>query len=108
MFDGEWEQRSLFGWENAIAKIYGEDNAPSESNVKPHNEQVTEQAESNYCQACRKSFTNKNVYDFHLKGKRHIKAAAALQAEKERNENEIDGEANKSVPAKGDVGHPVK
>ena len=78
MFDGEWEQRSLFGWENAIAKIYGEDNAPSESNEKPRNEEKTEQAESNYCQACRKAFTNKNVYDFHLKGKRHIKAAAAL------------------------------
>ena len=24
MFESEWEQRSLFGWETAIAKIYGE------------------------------------------------------------------------------------
>ena len=24
MFEGEWEQRSLFGWEAAICKIYGE------------------------------------------------------------------------------------
>ena len=24
MFEGEWEQRSLFGWETAICKIYGE------------------------------------------------------------------------------------
>ena len=25
MFEGEWEQRSLFGWEASIAKIYGEE-----------------------------------------------------------------------------------
>lgn len=24
MFESEWDQRSLFGWETAIAKIYGE------------------------------------------------------------------------------------
>ena len=24
MFEGEWDQRSLYGWETAIAKVYGE------------------------------------------------------------------------------------
>lgn len=24
MFEGEWEQRSLFGWETSIAKMNGE------------------------------------------------------------------------------------
>ena len=30
MFASEWEQRSLFGWESAIEKLYGE-NIPKKS-----------------------------------------------------------------------------
>jgi len=73
MFDGEWDQRSLYGWEVAIAKIYGEEPA--------HNGEINDEARARndfYCKACKKKFSNQNVFDFHLKGKRHTKASAAL------------------------------
>ena len=77
MFEGEWEQRSLFGWEAAIAKLNGE--SPEQATEAAENKKKADGVELN-CQACRKTFSNQNVYDFHLKGKRHIKAAAALLA----------------------------
>lgn len=68
MFETEWEQRSLFGWETSIAKIHGEQPPACESKA--------EEKEGQYCQACRKLFSNPKVYECHLLGKRHIKAAA--------------------------------
>ena len=72
MFEMEWEQRSLFGWESAIAKLHGE-KLPV---TAPGEEGQNSGKENHYCQACRKTFSNPTVYDCHLKGKRHIKAAA--------------------------------
>ena len=83
MFEGEWDQRSLFGWESSIAKIYGEhpqadqsqqaivDDA-EETQPKP----IINSGQQHYCDACRKGFSNPTVFEFHLKGKRHIKAEA--------------------------------
>jgi len=76
MFDGEWEQRSLFGWETSISKIYGETAQVAEEQTGKENDEAVKQTAEQYCAACRKSFSNQNVYDGHLKGKRHIKAAA--------------------------------
>ena len=87
MFEGEWDQRSLFGWESSIAKIYGEEQ--SQAMATSGQEEQEAQAsgdvkqdksdQSNYCEACRKGFSNPTVYEFHLKGKRHIKAEALLK-----------------------------
>ncbi|KAI8084807.1 uncharacterized protein BX664DRAFT_387491 [Halteromyces radiatus] len=40
-----------------------------------------------FCRACQKSFTKQTVYDAHLKGKKHIKAAAKLEEEENNNSN---------------------
>jgi len=63
MFEQEWDQRSLFGWEQFIPRIVGEAQAKDEGQT------------GLYCHFCNKSFLNENVFHFHKKGKRHIKAA---------------------------------
>ena len=83
MFEAEWEQRSLFGWESAIAKLYGEAvamhqeeaNKPEVEGEEAENRQEKRQT-SLYCELCRKSFMNENVFEHHKKGKRHLKAEA--------------------------------
>ena len=77
MFNSEWEQRSLFGWESAIEKLYG-DKIPQrqEPNQPDSKVQISEeqgQEKSLYCELCRKSFMNENVFEHHKKGKRHLK-----------------------------------
>jgi hypothetical protein len=72
MFDSEWEQRSLFGWEGAIARING-DSAHVEDEGNDD-----ETASQFHCVACNKTFMNESVFHHHKKGKRHIKAVNQL------------------------------
>jgi phage FluMu protein Com len=65
MFESEWDQGSLFGWEETISKISG---TIQESN----------QANPLHCIACNKTYSNDNVFMHHKKGKPHIKAVNEL------------------------------
>lgn len=47
-----------------------------------------------YCIACQKSFTKQTVYDAHLKGKKHIKAQAKLDATNNNNSNNENIDTN--------------
>lgn len=65
MFESEWEQGSLFGWEETILKIRG----------APHQDNDTN---SLHCIACNKTYSNENVFQHHKKGRPHIKAVNEL------------------------------
>jgi Zinc-finger double-stranded RNA-binding len=58
MFAAEWEQGSLFGWEETIQRM----RSGGGSNDPLH------------CVACAKTYTNENVFMHHRKGRPHIKA----------------------------------
>ena len=73
MFESEWEQKSLFGWENAINRIYGET-----FTVGDQKEDENQNPNMFHCMACNKTFMNESVFHHHKKGKRHIKAINAL------------------------------
>ena len=76
MFNSEWEQRSLFGWESAIEKLQGDDASQKRQKPSPEiaDSEQPKQEKSLYCELCRKSFMNENVFEHHKKGKRHLKA----------------------------------
>ncbi|RUS17999.1 hypothetical protein BC937DRAFT_89252, partial [Endogone sp. FLAS-F59071] len=60
-YDEEWREGRVVGWEKPAG--------------------AEEELESGlFCPACEKQFTKQTVYDAHLKGKKHIKAAEALLA----------------------------
>ncbi|KAF0684402.1 Aste57867_23637 [Aphanomyces stellatus] len=46
--------------------------------------------DATYCQACQKQFASTAVFQGHLKGKKHIKAAAALAHQKEKTDDHDD------------------
>ena len=60
-FQEEWTQGSLYGWESIIARM--------RKTQQPENSE-----DSNFCQACNKTFTSASVFMHHRKGKKHIKA----------------------------------
>src|SRR5436309_14589260 len=57
-FDKAWEEEDVPGWK----KVAG----PTKENP-----------EGVWCDACEREFKNQNIYDGHLQGKKHKKAAAA-------------------------------
>jgi len=61
-FEEKWEKDEVEGWKNEEA-----------TSAAPAGELST--AEAVWCADCEKEFKNKNVYDNHLKGRKHIKAA---------------------------------
>ncbi len=65
MFESEWDQGSLYGWEETIIKIRG--GSVQENQVNPL-----------HCIACNKSYANENVFMHHKKGKPHIRAVNEL------------------------------
>lgn len=65
MFESEWEQGSLFGWEETILKIRGAPHLDSDTNPL-------------HCIACNKTYSNENVFQHHKKGRPHIKAVNEL------------------------------
>ncbi|ETW05999.1 hypothetical protein H310_03618 [Aphanomyces invadans] len=67
-FDKDWAARRVRGWE-----------------IDPNED------DSTFCRACQKQFASAAVFEGHLKGKKHLKAAAAV--------NEMDGESS-SVDAR--------
>jgi splicing factor 3A subunit 3 len=70
-FEEQWEQGKVAGWEGK-----GEELASS-SKAK---ETVQEGAsEGVWCDACKRSFAKQTVFDAHLKGQKHLKAAHRLQ-----------------------------
>lgn len=86
-FDEKWEAGTFPGWEKSNGHAAGDE---AESAL--------------FCVACKKQFSKQTLYDSHLKGKKHIKAAAALlkegvtsiaadqiEAAKREAEEEIDG-----------------
>jgi splicing factor 3A subunit 3 len=69
--------------EGEFTKVWEKDEAPGWG--KHNSEGPTIKAESNgdaagelFCDACQKSFSNKNVYDHHTSSKKHKKAIAAM------------------------------
>lgn len=77
MFDSEWEQGSLYGWEEIIQRMNG---------VGAKNE-VNGQIQSNplHCIACNKTYANENVFMHHKKGRPHIKAVNELSKKAQTN-----------------------
>ncbi|KAJ3337284.1 hypothetical protein HDU93_001330 [Gonapodya sp. JEL0774] len=64
-FESDWESESVVGWEPfEFERMEGEDD-PSEL----------------FCAACEKQFAKRTVYDAHLTGKKHLKAAESLLKE---------------------------
>ncbi|OZJ06928.1 hypothetical protein BZG36_00173 [Bifiguratus adelaidae] len=60
-FDQQWSEGKVPGWEKKL----GEDD-------------VDMNGEAMFCLACEKQFSNQAVFENHLKGKKHVKAQAAL------------------------------
>jgi hypothetical protein len=69
MFDSEWQNKSLFGWEAIIQRTQGEKEDKSDEEQKDN---------PLHCAACMKTFDNDNVFHHHKKGKRHIKSINKL------------------------------
>jgi len=76
-FEEEWNQGSLYGWEDALKKIRGQTDDANEL-----------AKESLFCQTCNKSFSSAGVYESHIKGKKHLKAAEKAKDQKSTSHNE--------------------
>ena len=61
MFNSEWEQGSLFCWEEIIQRMRGTNSGEKGQNPL-------------HCIACNKTYANENVFMHHKKGRPHIKA----------------------------------
>ncbi|KAJ3176528.1 hypothetical protein HDU87_005222 [Geranomyces variabilis] len=59
-FNADWHMGSVRGWS------------------QPTYDEEDDEAAALFCLPCQKQFTKKTVYDAHLTGKKHVKAAAAL------------------------------
>jgi splicing factor 3A subunit 3 len=69
-FEQAWEKDEVEGWKNEAS-----DAANGPQRASP--------ADAIYCEDCEKGFSNENVYKGHLKGKKHIKAAAQRKQREE-------------------------
>lgn len=76
-FDAAWEKDDVPEWKQ-------------ESGSTSATQQQASSAEAVWCEACEKEFKNKNVYEGHLSGKKHKRAAA----EKGRGESSGDNSNN--------------
>ena len=66
-FENAWEKDEVQGWQlEKGSKLSG----PGKALSSP---------EAVWCEACEKEFKNENVYIGHLKGRKHVKAAEALE-----------------------------
>ncbi|KAK3374191.1 hypothetical protein B0T24DRAFT_289470 [Lasiosphaeria ovina] len=66
-FETAWDQDEVSGWEREKA-----------SAKKATSARTTTTPEAVWCEACEKEFKNENVYNGHLSGRKHIKAAELL------------------------------
>ena len=62
LFEEEWLQGSLYGWEQVLLEVV---NRPDQESTLL------------FCKACNKAFQSQSVFDHHLQGKKH---QAALKA----------------------------
>eukprot|EP00842_Homolaphlyctis_polyrhiza_P005861 jgi/Hompol1/6276/HPOL_002520-RA len=92
-FDEAWDSDNVAGWESKGYSTAIAGNAPIASR---HGEADQQQSNGVFCLACNKTFPKQTVYDGHLKGKKHIKAAVALAA---KGISEDDPEALEKVHA---------
>ncbi|ORY71468.1 uncharacterized protein BCR38DRAFT_416916 [Pseudomassariella vexata] len=84
-FETAWEKDAVEGWnlEEAGAPSAGTAQQPST-------------AEAVWCEDCEKEFKNQNVYEGHLKGKKHVRAAA-----ERKHRLEESGDANGASNGRG-------
>lgn len=68
-FESEWEQSSLYGWEETIQRMQGAGNQSTQSTL--------------HCVACNKTYANENVFMHHKKGRPHIKAISEMKKKME-------------------------
>ena len=83
-FEKVWEKDEMEGWK-------------SEVNSSTNGHRQGSSADVIYCADCEKEFNNENVYKGHLKGKKHIKAAAQRKQRLE----ELTGGAQGADGARG-------
>ena len=81
MFEAEWSQASLFGWE-AVIQRYSQNNGLKRQAEGETAEVVEKKEDPLYCPACKKTFDNDNVFHHHKKGKKHIKSINKLNKQK--------------------------
>jgi splicing factor 3A subunit 3 len=86
-FDTEWEKGTLPGWSKETKEQNGSAGPQTEGS-----------GTGIWCAACEKEFTNQNVYNAHLTGKKHLKNAAAKKSSQQNGDS--------SAPTKP-VGLPI-
>ena len=69
-FDTEWEKGAVPGWTK--------ESREQDTSTDPQTEGT---GTGTWCPACEKEFTNQNVYNAHLTGKKHLKNAAAKKSQ---------------------------
>ena len=87
MFDSEWEQGSLFGWEETIQRMRGQSYDEKQQNPL-------------HCIACNKTYSNENVFQHHKKGRQHIKAVNEMS---KRGQNIDDNNTVKSEFSENEI-----
>lgn len=91
MFEAEWSQASLFGWEAVIQRYTQNNGLKRQADGEPA-DIIEKNQDPLYCPACNKTFENENVFHHHKKGKKHIKAIAKLNKRKMAGNLEIQEE----------------
>lgn len=74
-FEEAWEKSEVPGWQ-------AEDGAAKQTST----------ADARWCEDCEREFKNQNVYNAHLSGRKHIKAAEARKARQEGAAAEANGQ----------------
>ncbi|KAJ6782722.1 hypothetical protein PWT90_04992 [Aphanocladium album] len=82
-FEAEWQKNEVEGWQND-ASASGSANKLSSPDAK-------------WCDDCEKEFKNENVYNNHLTGRKHIKAAEQRKARQDESGGESSGAGNVSA-----------
>ncbi|KAJ4148498.1 hypothetical protein LMH87_002964 [Akanthomyces muscarius] len=82
-FDAQWQKDEVEGWQSSTPANRSADNLSTPDAV--------------WCADCEKEFKNQNVYQNHLKGRKHIKAAEQRQAR--QNESAGDSAGASTVSA---------
>ncbi|MCO5611361.1 hypothetical protein L7F22_065614 [Adiantum nelumboides] len=91
-FEDDWDNGRLAGWEDGGARIFG---TPARAApTKPSGDGI-------WCEACARSFAKQTVFDAHLQGAKHTKAAQRLANGGAAGQS-TSGAAQGSAGARGD------
>jgi len=105
-FEKEWKDGSLIGWEKAIKTYKDKDNhlfndtfieKPENSNSFQNDNNYSNdypvkinnsynKVDPLFCAACKKKFANESVFEYHKKGKFHLKNLEKINKESEENQ----------------------